>query len=46
MMVALRVHRHSEMGKPVRMLYYILAVAGLVLIFYSGHLGGQYVYGE
>jgi uncharacterized membrane protein len=46
MMVALRVRQHSAMTKPVRVLYFVLAVAGLALISYSGHLGGQYVYGE
>ena len=46
LMVALRVHRHEKMNVPVRLLYYALAVAGLVTISYAGHLGGVFVYGE
>ena len=42
-MVALRVHRHEEMNAPARLLYFVLAFAGLVLISWAGHLGGEYV---
>jgi uncharacterized membrane protein len=45
-MVALRVHRHEEMNQPLRVAYYVLALAALLLISYSGHLGGVFVYGE
>lgn len=46
LMVALRVHRHEKMNVPIRVLYYALAVAGLITISYAGHLGGVFVYGE
>lgn len=46
LMVALRVHRHEKMNVPIRLLYYALAVAGMVMISYAGHLGGVFVYGE
>jgi uncharacterized membrane protein len=45
-LVALRVHRHETMSKPLRILYYVVAAAGLILISYSAHLGGKFVYGE
>lgn len=45
-LVALRVHRHESMSKPIRFVYYALALAGMLLISYSGHLGGEYVYGK
>jgi uncharacterized membrane protein len=46
MMVSLRVHRHEQMNIPIRLLYAVLAVAGLLMIAYAGHLGGVFVYGE
>lgn len=46
LMVSLRVHRHEQMNLPLRVAYYVLAAAGLLLISYSGHLGGVFVYGE
>ncbi len=46
LMVALRVHRHEKIDLKLRIIYYVLAVAGLVLISYSAHLGGAFVYGE
>lgn len=46
MMVALRVYRHEQMNIPIRILYAALAVAGLAMIAYAGHLGGVFVYGE
>lgn len=45
-MVALRIHRHEKMNAPLRGVYYILATAVLVLISYSAHQGGVFVYGE
>jgi len=45
-MVALRVHRHEKMNVPMRVLYYALALAAFLIISYTGHLGGQFVYGE
>jgi uncharacterized membrane protein len=45
-LVALRVHRHERMNRPLRLLYYVLAAACLFLISYAGHLGGVFVYGE
>lgn len=45
-MVAMRVHRHEKMNVPMRVLYYLLAVACFVLISWAGHLGGVFVYGE
>lgn len=46
LMVALRFNRHEKMGTPLRVVYYVLAIAGVVLIAYSAHLGGAFVYGE
>lgn len=46
MMVSLRVHRHEQMNIPLRFLYTVLAVAGLVLVALTGHLGAMYVYGQ
>ena len=46
LMVGLRIHRHEKMSTALRVAYYVFAVAGLLLISYSGHLGGVYVYGE
>ncbi len=45
-MVTLRVHRHEKMNVPLRVLYYALALAAFLIISYTGHLGGQFVYGE
>ena len=44
-MVALRYKRHDKMSTNLRLVYYVLAVAGCILIGYSAHLGGDYVYG-
>lgn len=44
-LVALRVHRHEKMSPQLRTLYYVLAAAGLLLVSYAGHLGGEFVYG-
>jgi uncharacterized membrane protein len=45
-MVALRVHRHEKMQPGTRVLYYLLAVIGLLSLSWAGHLGGVVVYGE
>ncbi|HLJ54235.1 MAG TPA: DUF2231 domain-containing protein [Chthonomonadaceae bacterium] len=45
-LVALRVHRHEKMSRPLRIAYFVLAFAGMLLISYSAHLGGAFVYGE
>jgi uncharacterized membrane protein len=45
-LVGLRVHRHEKMSLPLRVIYYVLAAAGMLLISYAGHLGGMFVYGE
>lgn len=45
-LVVLRVHRHEKMNPRLRTLYYVLATVGLLLISYTGHLGGLLVYGE
>ncbi len=46
LMVGLRIHRHEKMNPSARAVYYVLAVATLVIISYSAHLGGAFVYGE
>lgn len=46
MMVSMRVHRHEDMHVFQRLVYWLLAVIGLVLISWAGHLGGVFVYGE
>jgi uncharacterized membrane protein len=46
LMVALRYNRHEKMNTTLRIVYYVLAVTGVVLIAYSAHLGGAFVYGE
>jgi uncharacterized membrane protein len=45
-MVALRARRHKQMSLKLRVAYYFVAIVGLVLVSYSGHLGGVFVYGE
>lgn len=45
-MVILRVHQHDKMTAPTRVLYYLLALAAFVMISWTGHLGGAFVYGE
>ena len=45
-MVSLRIHRHETMSKSLRVAYYLFALAGLLVIAWSGHLGGVFVYGE
>ncbi|MEX2243951.1 MAG: DUF2231 domain-containing protein [Fimbriimonadaceae bacterium] len=45
-MVALRVDRHENMNVRLRIAYYFLAVACLLMISWAGHLGGVFVYGE
>ncbi len=45
-MVAMRVHRHEKMNVAMRTVYFALAVAGLFLISWAGHVGGAFVYGE
>lgn len=45
-MVALRVHRHEKMKIGIRVVYYGLALAAFLIISYTGHLGGAFVYGE
>lgn len=45
-LVALRVDRHEKMNVGLRAVYYVLALACLLLISYAGHLGGVFVYGE
>lgn len=45
-MVILRVHQHEKMTAPARVLYYLLALAAFVMISWTGHLGGAFVYGE
>jgi uncharacterized membrane protein len=44
-MVALRYKRHDKMSTGLRAVYYVLAVTGCILIAYSAHLGGDFVYG-
>ena len=46
LMLALRFNRHDKMSTPLRVTYYVLAVIGVILIAYSAHLGGSFVYGE
>lgn len=46
LMVALRVHRHEKMNIPIRALYWILAIASFLIISWTGHLGGAFVYGD
>lgn len=45
-MVALRFKRHEKMSASLRAVYYVLAVSGVILIAFSAHLGGDFVYGE
>lgn len=45
-MVALRYNRHEKMSTPLRIVYYLLAAAGCVLIAWGAHLGGDFVYGS
>ncbi len=45
-LVGMRVHRHEEMSRPARVVYYILATSAFLAISYAGHLGGTLVYGE
>jgi uncharacterized membrane protein len=45
-MVVLRARRHKQMSLKLRVAYYLVAIVGLVLVSYSGHLGGVFVYGE
>jgi len=45
-LVALRAHRHEKMSQQLRMVYFAIALVGMVLIAYSAHLGGTFVYGE
>jgi uncharacterized membrane protein len=46
LMVLLRVHRHEKMNIGARVIYYGLALAAFLIISYTGHLGGVFVYGE
>lgn len=39
-MVALRVHRHEEMNRVARGVYYILAIGCLFILSWAGHMGG------
>lgn len=45
-LVLLRARRHENMSPPLRAVYFVLALAGMILISYSAHLGGAYVYGD
>lgn len=45
-MVAMRVHRHEKMNLIARLIYYALAVIGMLTISWAGHVGGVLVYGE
>ncbi len=45
-MVALRVDRHEQMNIRLRIIYYLFAIATLLMISWAGHLGGLFVYGE
>jgi uncharacterized membrane protein len=45
-MVALRYKRHDKMSTGLRAAYYVLATTGVILIAFSAHLGGAFVYGE
>lgn len=45
-LVVLRFRRHENMSQPLRIAYISLAVVGMLLISYSAHLGGAFVYGE
>ena len=44
-LVAMRVHRHEKMNIPMRVVYYVLAAAALIIISSAGHIGGEMVYG-
>ena len=45
-MVTLRVQKHENMNIPIRVVYYLLAASAFLIISWTGHLGGQFVYGE
>ncbi len=45
-LVGIRAKRHEKVSGPLRLAYIALAISGLVLISWSGHLGGAFVYGE
>ncbi len=45
-LVGVRVHRHEKMSTASRGIYYVIAACTLILIAYSAHLGGAFVYGE
>lgn len=45
-MVAMRVHRHEKMNLVARVIYYALAVVGMLAISWAGHVGGVLVYGD
>ncbi len=45
-LVALRAHRHEKMSRNLRIAYFVVALAGMLLISYAAHLGGAFVYGE
>lgn len=45
-LIALRAKRHEKMSPGFRIAYFVFGLAGLVLISWSGHLGGIFVYGE
>ena len=45
-LVILRVGKHDKMTQNQRIVYFVFALAGMILISISGHLGGAFVYGE
>jgi uncharacterized membrane protein len=45
-MVGLRAKRHENLKGGLLALYFVIALSSAILISWSGHLGGVYVYGE
>jgi uncharacterized membrane protein len=45
-MIALRAKQHERMSRGRLALYSVIALVSVILISYSGHLGGVMVYGE
>ncbi len=39
-LVFMRVHRHEKMNVTMRIIYYILAAAGMFILSWAGHVGG------
>jgi uncharacterized membrane protein len=45
-LIALRAGRHEQMSKTMRIAYYCIAAVGVLLIAYTGHIGGDIVAGN